>query len=83
MKTFGCVRVVWNWALEIRDRAYRERGEVISTFTLLNRMKRELKAEKDWRLRAHVAVVSCVWLPQHLAQDTDTKVDLSGVRYAA
>ena len=47
-KTFGCVRVVWNWALDIRSKAYKEHGESISTNTLINRMKSELKNEKEW-----------------------------------
>ena len=47
-KTFGCVRVVWNWALDVKSTAYKEHGESISTNTLINRMKAELKAEKEW-----------------------------------
>lgn len=47
-KTFGCVRVVWNWALDAKSTAYKEHGESISTNTLINRMKAELKAEKEW-----------------------------------
>lgn len=47
-KTFGCVRVVWNWALDVKSTAYKEYGESISTNTLINRMKAELKAEKEW-----------------------------------
>lgn len=47
-KTFGCCRVVWNWALDVKSTAYKERGENISTNTLINRMKSELKDEKEW-----------------------------------
>ena len=47
-KTFGCVRYVYNWGLEIKSRLYKEHRENISLFTLQNRMKSELKAEKDW-----------------------------------
>ena len=47
-KTFGCVRVVWNWALDVKSTVYKEHGESISTNTLINRMKAELKAEKEW-----------------------------------
>ena len=47
-KTFGCVRVVWNWALDARQTLYKETGQTISNFDLMKRMKRELKAEKEW-----------------------------------
>lgn len=47
-KTFGCVRVVWNWALDIKQTMYQETGETISSFNLMKRMKRELKTEKKW-----------------------------------
>lgn len=47
-KTFGCVRVVYNWALETKSSAWRESKESVSAITLINRMKLELKAEKEW-----------------------------------
>ena len=47
-KTFGCVRVVYNWGLEFKTNLYKERKESISLFALQNRMKSELKAEKEW-----------------------------------
>lgn len=47
-KTFGCCRVVWNWARELKEKAYKEGGENLTTNTLIVRMKSELKAEKEW-----------------------------------
>ena len=47
-KTFGCVRYVYNWALETKSSAWKESKESISAITLNNRMKSELKAEKEW-----------------------------------
>ena len=47
-RTFGCCRVVWNWARELKEKAYKEGGENITTNTLVIRMKQELKAEKEW-----------------------------------
>ena len=47
-KTFGCVRVVWNLALDVRQTLYKETGKTISNFDLMKRMKCELKAEKEW-----------------------------------
>ena len=47
-KTFGCVRFVYNWALETKSSAWKESKESISSITLINRMRSELKAEKEW-----------------------------------
>lgn len=47
-KTFGCVRFVYNWALETKKKAWEESKESFSAFTLINRMASELKAEKEW-----------------------------------
>ena len=47
-KTFGCVRVVYNWGLDIKSNLYKEKKESIGIVALTNRMKSELKAEKEW-----------------------------------
>ncbi|MBQ4588936.1 MAG: transposase [Bacteroidaceae bacterium] len=47
-KTFGCVRVVYNWGLDLKSKLYKEKKENISSITLINRMVAELKKEKVW-----------------------------------
>ncbi len=49
-QTFGVVRAVWNWALETRETAFRERGEKLN-YAMLNRMLTVWKNEpgKEWR----------------------------------
>lgn len=47
-KTFGCVRVVYNWGLELKSTLYKEKKESIGLVTMQNRMRSELKEEKDW-----------------------------------
>lgn len=47
-KTFGCVRVVYNWGLDIKSNLYKDKKESIGLVALTNRMKSELKAEKEW-----------------------------------
>lgn len=47
-KTFGCVRVVYNWGLDIKSNLYKDKKESIGLVDLTNRMKSELKAEKEW-----------------------------------
>ena len=47
-KTFGCCRFVYNWALNLKITAYRERKETLGNVYLTNLMKRELKAEHEW-----------------------------------
>lgn len=37
-KTFGCCRAAYNWALEQREKAYKERGENISEFDMKSRV---------------------------------------------
>lgn len=48
-KTFGCVRYVWNWALELRTKAYRENNEKLQ-YAALSRKLTELKCdpEREW-----------------------------------
>ena len=47
-KTFGCCRFVYNWALNMKITAYKERKETLGNVYLTNLMKSELKAEHDW-----------------------------------
>ena len=47
-KTFGCVRVVYNWALDIKSNLYKESQENISRFALQSKLCDELKKEKPW-----------------------------------
>lgn len=47
-KTFGCCRFVYNWALNLKIAAYKERKETLGNVYLTNLMKSELKAEHEW-----------------------------------
>lgn len=47
-KTFGCCRFVYNWALNLKITAYKERRETLGNVYLTNLMKSELKAENEW-----------------------------------
>lgn len=47
-KTFGCCRFVYNWALNLKITAYKERKETLSNAYLTNLMKSELKTEHEW-----------------------------------
>lgn len=47
-KTFGCCRFVYNWELNLKITAYRERKETVGNVYLTNLMKSELKAEHEW-----------------------------------
>lgn len=47
-KTFGCCRFVYNWALNLKVTAYKERKEALGNVYLTNLMKSELKAEYEW-----------------------------------
>ena len=47
-KTFGCCRFVYNWALNLKITAYKERKETLGNVYLTNLMKSELKAEHEW-----------------------------------
>ena len=47
-KTFGCCRFVYNWALNLKITAYKERKETLCNVYLTNLMKSELKAEHEW-----------------------------------
>lgn len=47
-KTFGCCRFVYNWALNMKITAYKERKETLGNVYLTNLMKKELKVEREW-----------------------------------
>ena len=47
-KTFGCCRFVYNWALNMKITAYKERKETLGNVYLTNLMKKELKTEHEW-----------------------------------
>lgn len=47
-KTFGCCRFVYNWALNMKITAYKERKETLGNVYLTNLMKSELKVEHEW-----------------------------------
>ena len=47
-KTFGCCRFVYNWALNLKITAYKERKETLGNVYLTNLMKSELKVAHEW-----------------------------------
>ncbi len=47
-KTCGCCRFVYNWALNLKITAYKERKETLGNVYLTNLMKSELKVEHEW-----------------------------------
>ncbi len=47
-KHFGCVRFVYNWALDTKQRAWKEEQKNLSEFDLVNKLQRELKNEHEW-----------------------------------
>lgn len=42
-KTFGCCRLAYNWALDLKERAYKEEGKVISEYEMCKRVIRDLR----------------------------------------
>ena len=47
-KTFGCVRFVYNWGLDLKQRLWKEEKKSVSAVELINRMASELKVEHEW-----------------------------------
>ena len=47
-KTFGCCRLAYNWALELKEKAYKESSENISQYDMEKRIVYELKEEKPF-----------------------------------
>ena len=47
-KTFGCCRFVYNWALNMKITAYKERKETLGYVYLNSLMAKELKVEHEW-----------------------------------
>ena len=45
-KTFGCCRVVYNWALDVKKKLWEEDKQSIGVIALTNKMKAELKTDK-------------------------------------
>ena len=46
-KTFGCCRVAYNWALEQKEKAYKENQESISEFDMNYKVRHELRDKQD------------------------------------
>lgn len=65
-KTFGCCRFVYNWALNLKITAYKERKETLGNVYLTNLMKSELKVEHEGFLKSTPSPcrVPCVILIQ-------------------
>lgn len=47
-KTFGCCRYVYNWALDLKIKSYRERKENIEFKQICKLVSHGLKKEKEW-----------------------------------
>lgn len=47
-KTFGCCRLAYNWALELKERTYKETGENIKKFDMTARSIHELRETAPW-----------------------------------
>ena len=46
-KTFGCIRFVYNWALDIKEKAYQKDKTNIS-FGSLDKQKNDLRNNTEW-----------------------------------
>ena len=47
-KTFGCVRYVYNWGLNLKTSEYEENNRNVGITELMNRLSSELKKECEW-----------------------------------
>lgn len=47
-KTFGCVRYVYNWGLNLKTSEYEENNRNVGITELMNRLSSELKRECEW-----------------------------------
>lgn len=47
-KTFGCVRYVYNWGLNLKSELWKDEHKSIGVTELINRMASELKPEHEW-----------------------------------
>lgn len=47
-KHFGCVRFVYNWALDTKQRAWKEDRKNVTSIELINRISSELKSQHEW-----------------------------------
>lgn len=47
-KTFGCCRYVYNWALDLKEKEYRENKKGISEYNMNARVRHELREAAPW-----------------------------------
>lgn len=47
-KTFGCCRFVYNWALKMKNEAYKQEKRTVPYKEIQERMVNDLKKENDW-----------------------------------
>lgn len=47
-KTFGCCRYVYNWALELKEKEYRENKKGVSEYDMNARVRHELREAAPW-----------------------------------
>lgn len=64
-RTFGCVRFVWNWALDLRTREYRVNGNSIN-YVALSALLTELKKQPDTAFLSEVSSVPTQQVLRHL-----------------
>ena len=67
-KTFGCTRVVYNWAFATHEREYAETGKKFDKRELKNRIVSELKPEKTWLKEVNSQAL------QAILQDADATI---------
>lgn len=60
-RMFGCCRYVYNWALDEREREYRENGVNVTAFDMMRRVRQQLRPQLEW-LRQDVSAkaLECV-----------------------
>lgn len=47
-KTFGCCRYVYNWALDLKEKEYRENKKSVSKYDMGARVRHELRESAPW-----------------------------------
>ena len=47
-KTFGCCRYVYNWALDLKEKEYRENKKSVSKYDMDTRVRHELRESAPW-----------------------------------
>ena len=58
-KTFGCCRYVYNWALELKEKVYKEEGKVVSEFEMEKRVAHDLKPIAPWLNEVSAKALCC------------------------